>query len=122
MCRFQPGHRATNRLEIETLRACNKTPTGTRAGERPRYCVGARRFTSSNQCCTTTNRSDGAGASAARLAFVIRNRWPSGAMSYRRPGTPGTKKAVVSKSFRGGPTANVDLLVGETRIKAPIDS
>ena len=35
---------------------------------------------------------------------------------------PGTKKPVVSKSFRGGPTANVDLLVGETRIKAPIDS
>jgi hypothetical protein len=54
--------------------------------------------------------------------FVIRNRWPSGAMSRWRPGTAGLKKPGVSKSLLGGSAANVELLVGETRIEAQIDS
>ena len=56
-----------------------------------RYFVGTSRFSSSPQCCTTT-RLAAAAVPPAALLLIIRNRCPSGEMSYVRPGLPGDVK------------------------------
>ena len=92
--------------------------------QRSRFARSTSRSSRDTIDCSACERAggEGADASAARFAFVIRNRWPSGAMSRWRPGTAGLKKPGVSKSLLGGSAANVELLVGETRIEAQIDS
>src|SRR5258706_10865879 len=63
-------------------------PQGLARERRDGYLIGTRRFSSSPQCCTTIICGGGEAWSVPPPSLIMRNRWPSGEMSYVRPVLP----------------------------------
>jgi predicted enzyme related to lactoylglutathione lyase len=84
-----------------------------------RHFDGTRRFSSSNQCCTTI-RLAGAGVSPVPSSLIMRNHCPSDAMSYVRPGFGGIVKYPSLTTMVGFVAAHNGPLSTPTRMMAPV--